>query len=96
MADVVDYDIQSWTQDAIVLRREDLCSLDIFTIDLNTKAVTGAGQPANQDSEYCKTYGNDSKKEWGFQLSKGFDVYWGLKQKARPFPLRVIQTMFGN
>src|ERR1035437_5319196 len=47
VADVVDYDIQSWTQDVIVLRREYPCAIEVFTIDLNTKTASGAGHRVN-------------------------------------------------
>ena len=53
MADVIDNDIQSWTSDAIVMRRDDLCATEIFTIDLNTKAVTGAGHATHQTDAFC-------------------------------------------
>ena len=47
------------------------------------------------DNEYCKIYG-DTEKSWSYQLSSGFKVYWEQKQKARPLPLRLIQTLFGD
>ena len=43
MCEIVEYDIQSWTPDAIVLRRDFPYAIELFTIDLNTKAVSGAG-----------------------------------------------------
>lgn len=95
MAEVVDYDIQSWTADAIVLRRDFPCSTELFTIDLNTKAVTGAGHRINDQEPLCKMDKSD-KSNWVFRLSNGFNVYWGLRQKARPLMLRVIQSIFGN
>jgi hypothetical protein len=95
MADVVNYDIQSWTQDAIVLRRDSLCATELFTIDLNTKAVSGAGHRNNDYPMLCKTETSD-KAEWTYQLTNGFNIYWGLRQKARPLVLRVIQSTFGN
>jgi hypothetical protein len=95
MVDVVDYDIQSWTPDAIVLRKDDLCATELFTIDLNTKAVTGAGHTTNETNAYCATNQSD-KKTWTFQLSNGFKTYWEMRQKARPLPLRVIYSLLGN
>ncbi len=95
MSDVVDYDIQSWTPDAIVLRKDDLCATTLFTVDLNTKAVTGAGHATHENESFCKL-GASEHKNWTLQLSNGFQTYWGLRQKARPWPLRVIQSMLGN
>ena len=95
LADVVDYEIQSWTHDSIVLRKDDLCATELFTIDLNTKAVTGAGHTAHESDAFCKM-GHTEKKSWTFQLSNGFKTYWELRQKARPLPLRVFQSLFGN
>jgi len=95
MVDSVDYEIQSWTADAIVMRKDDLCATEIFTIDLNTKAVTGAGHTDHETNAYCA--GNHSEpKAWSLQLANGFQTYWALRQKARPMPLRVIYSLFGN
>ncbi|WP_263418414.1 hypothetical protein [Terriglobus albidus] len=96
MAELVTYDIQSWTPDAIVMRRDYECATELFTIDLNTRAVTGAGHKTNQDQPGCKVNIFDGKETWTYQLVKGFDVYWAFQTKARPFPLSVIQSMFGN
>jgi hypothetical protein len=62
MSDLVEYDVESWNEASIVLRNDSLCVSEVFTIDLNTKAVSGAGHPIN-DSEYCKIYGGTEKLE---------------------------------
>ena len=95
MTDVVEYDVESWTAAAIVLRLDAPCATEVFTIDLNTKSVSGAGHSINKDGASCKIYGG-KEESWSYQLSNGFDVYWGQRQKARPLPLRLIQTAFGN
>jgi hypothetical protein len=95
MADVVEYDIESWTASSIVLRLDAPCATEVYTIDLNTEAVTGAGHLINQDGEYCKMY-SSKEKSWNYQLSDGFSVYWEERKKARPLALRLIQTLFGN
>ena len=41
MADLKKYDIRSWTADAMVFVDEDDCSTTVFTVDLNTKTVSG-------------------------------------------------------
>jgi hypothetical protein len=94
-ADLTDYDVESWTDAAIILRNAYPCATEVFTIDLNTDAVTGAGHPTNQDSDYCRVYGG-KEKSWTYQLTDGFKVYWEQRQKARPLALRLFQTLFGN
>ena len=100
MSDVVEYDVQSWTPDAIVMRRDFPCSTEIFTIDLNTKAVTGAGHRINENDLFCKSPSpaepQKERSTWTYRLSNGFQIYWELRQKARPVFLRVIQSLFGN
>ena len=98
MSEIVEYDIQSWTPDAIVLRRDFLCATELFTIDLNTKAVSGAGHSINENDLFCKSpsKSQNERRTWTYQLSNGFQIYWGLRQKARPLLLRVIQSIFGN
>jgi len=95
MTDLISYDIQSWTADAIVMVRDNLCTTEIFTIDLNTKAVTGAGHTTHETDAICAS-NKDDKKAWSYQLGNGFKTYWELRQKARPMPLRVIYSIFGN
>jgi hypothetical protein len=94
-ADLVRYDIQSWTNDAIVMRNDGLCTTQVYTIDLNTKSVTGYGQTANADTEYCKVFGG-VEDHWSYKMVPGFGVYWSLHQNARPTMLKVIQAFFGN
>jgi hypothetical protein len=89
------YEIVSWTPASIVFKNEDTCSRELFTIDLNTHTVSGAGRLINQNSTFCKL-NFKSKEEWTFALSSGFKIYWDLRQKARPYPLRVIHSLFGN
>jgi hypothetical protein len=67
----------------------------VFTIDLTTKSVSGAGHPTNNDSDYCKLYGG-KEESWKYQLSNGFNIYWEERRKARPLPLRLFQAFFGN
>ncbi len=93
LAHVVEYEIQSWTPDAIVLRREYLCATELFTIDLNTKSVSGAGHKV--DASFCGM-SKDDKASWTLELSDSFKVYWELRQRARPWPLRVIQSALGD
>jgi hypothetical protein len=38
----------------------------------------------------------DEKQAWSYQLVKGFDIYWKLRQNARSLVLRVFQSFFGN
>lgn len=93
--ELVEYEVESWSAAAIVLRLDDLCTTEVFTIDLNTKSVSGAGHRIKKDDAYCKLYGG-SEESWRYQLSNGFNVYWEQRKKARPLPLRLIQTLFGN
>ena len=94
-ADLVEYDVDSWTAESIVLRNDAPCATEVFTIDLNTEAVTGAGHPINKGSDFCKVYGT-KETSWNYRLSDGFKIYWEQRQKARPLPLRLVQTLFGN
>ena len=95
MTDLVSYDIQSWTPDAIVMVRDEFCATEVFTIDLNTKAVTGAGHTTHETDAFCMS-NKSEKNTWSFQLGNGFKTYWELRQRARPMPLRVIYSFFGN
>ncbi len=95
ISDLVEYDLESWTAAAIVLYNDGPCVTEVFTIDLNTKTVSGAGHRINKDGAFCEMYpGKD--ESWNYQLSDGFKVYWEKREIARPFLLRLIQTLFGN
>ncbi len=43
MADITKDDIQSWTLNAIVMRKDDICTSEVFTIDLNANPRLAAG-----------------------------------------------------
>jgi hypothetical protein len=96
-SEVVEHDVQSWTSEAIVLKDTFPCAEEIYTIDLNTKAVSGAGHRINSDTSLCLlSPAAAGETDWGYRLENGFPVYWDLRKKARPWPLRVIQSLFGN
>jgi hypothetical protein len=94
-SDLVEYDVDSWTAASIVLRNDAPCASEMYTIDLITKAVSGAGHLTNRQDPFCKRFAG-SEDDWTYRLTSGFDVYWRERQKARPLPLRLIQTLFGN
>ncbi len=94
-SDLVQYDIRTWTADSIVFVNEQECAETVYTIDLNTKTVSGAGHLTNQDTISCKM-NFESKDHWSFLLTNGFTVYWEQRQNARPKLLRVVQAAFGN
>lgn len=93
--DLNTFKIKSWTPNAIVFVNEEICATEVYTVDLNTKAVSGAGHLTNKETDYCKM-GFKGKENWTLLLSNGFNVYWELRKKARPLPLRLVQTLFGN
>ena len=95
LSDLATYDIRSWTADSIVFVDEGDCSVTVYTIDLNTQTVSGAGHLTNQDTISCKM-NFKSKDNWSFILTNGFNVYWEQRKNARPLLLRVLQAAFGN
>ena len=98
MVEAQDHDIASWTADSIVLRDEASCATETFTIDLRTKVVSGVGELTHQDEKYCKSFliASHPEQHWSYRMENGFKVYWELRNKARPWPLRVLHAMFGN
>ena len=95
VSEVVDYELQTWTDKSISLRNESPCAEELYTIDLVTSMVSGAGRRINKDSSFCKTMAGE-EEEWSYRLSDGFPVYWELRKQSRPTLLRVLQTGFGN
>jgi hypothetical protein len=94
MSDLVEYEVESWSTTTIVFKTDSLCTTEVFTIDLKTESVNGAGH-RNKDEKFCNPF--ESKEEhWNYRLSDGFKVYWEQRQRARPLPLRIIQSFFGN
>ena len=94
-SDLVQYDIRTWMADSVVFVNEQECADTVYTIDLNTKTVSGAGDLTIQDTISCKM-NFESKDHWSFLLTNGFTVYWEQRQNARPKLLRVVQAAFGN
>jgi len=96
--ELLEYPIDSWSDTTIVFKNDDLCTSEVFTIDRKTKTVNGFGHPENHatDSNYCKVSYKGKEKDWSYHLVNGFNVYWEQRQKARPYLLRMIQSLFGN
>lgn len=90
--DIETFTIQQWTPSAVIYADEGLCSTTIYTIDLGTHVVSGAGHLTNQGDLSCKM-NFKSKEQWSLLLSNGFNVYWRLHQAARPWLLRVLQAL---
>ena len=80
-----------------MFKNESPCGLEVFTIDRSTKSVNGVGHLINADWPLCNIGHNPQREtKWAYHFVDGFKVYWELRQKARPMPLRLIQTLFGN
>jgi len=94
MSELVEYEIESWSDTTIVFKNDNPCTTEVFTIDLKTKMVNGVGH-RNKDVKFCNPFGS-KEDNWNYRLSDGFNVYWEQRQKARPLPLRLFQTLFGN
>lgn len=90
--ELVEYEIESWSDTTIVFRNDFQCFSEVFTIDLKTKSVNGIGRAIAPKNEGCRL----QNSEWSYHLIDGFKVYWEQKQKARPLLLRLIQTLLGN
>ncbi|MFC3652843.1 hypothetical protein ACFONN_14895 [Dyella humi] len=59
--------------------------------------ASGAGHRINNDTPLCKlSPAAAGEAEWQYRMESGFPVYWEMRRKARPWPLRVIQFFFGN
>ena len=59
--------------------------MTVYTIDLNTQTVSGAGHLTNQDTISCKM-NFKSKENWSFLfLTNGFNVYWEQRMRGRCF-----------
>jgi len=95
IAEVVDYDLASWTDSSIVLRRDLPCAQEVYTIDLQTNVVSAAGKRVNDDDPFCKTRSVTSH-EWTYRLADGFPQYWKMRQEARPWALKMFAALFGN
>lgn len=96
-SEVVEHDVQSWTDQSIVIKDINLCVEEVYTIDRNTKTVSGVGRRINSDTTFCKlSPAAAGETEWGYRMENGFPIYWDVRSKARPWPLRVIQSFFGH
>lgn len=92
VADLITYEIESWSPTAIVMYENGACARDVITIDLITKTVNGVMQPAGD--EYCKKNREGDAKS--FRLEDGYTVWSQEREKAYPLPLRLLSAFFGG
>jgi hypothetical protein len=64
-------------------------------MDTNTESLSGLGRATNDENTWCKSHPS-TERECTYRMEDGFKVYWALRQKERPAPLRVIQSFSGN
>jgi hypothetical protein len=96
-AELIEYEIESWSPTTVVFKLDDPwhCIVETFTIDLLTKSVNGIGRVTkdatdNIDCKYAKEEG------WNYHLVNGSKVDQEQRQKARPYPYRLLQALFGH
>jgi hypothetical protein len=97
LVDTFDYNIVSWTPSAIVMENINSCSTEMFTIDLNTRKVTGAGYATNKDKDQCKFTAwapkEGREENWQYQMEDGSRIYQEQRKKAQPFFLKLIEIL---
>jgi len=95
-AQLVEYEVKSWTKNSIVYSEQNLCSETIFTIDLNSKTVTGVERFANNapNKDFCQP--KSSNKNTVYKLENGYTVYNNLRKEASPYFLKLVFALFGN
>ena len=84
------YKVINWSNGIINFQKDDMCYQENFTINQNTKSVNGLGK--YKKIKECNT--NEKTQEIKYQLISGWDVYWELMKKERPFLLRIIGSIF--
>jgi len=97
MSDLIEYDIQSWTKDAIVFSKYGICYEEVYTIELNSKTVNGVEKFVDNSPTkgYCKDPGPRHRFNT-FILENGFAVHRSLTREASPWLLKVVFSLFGN
>jgi hypothetical protein len=73
MSELAEYVVQRWTKESIVLGNDGECAEEIYSIDLNTKAVSGAGRRIHSDDPICKVFAS-AETEWatGWRVAPRF------------------------
>lgn len=72
-----------------------LCGDEVYTIDLNTIAVSGAGRRNGKGAHLCDDQAG-AEGPWSYRMESGFPVYWRERDEARPALLCVMQGIFGH
>lgn len=96
-AEIIEYDIVSWTKDTLIFKQSDFCYDHIYTIDLNAQVVNGV-EKFTTDSpapKYCKPPEKYAQPVT-YILEDGLKVYNDLRIKKRPWLLKVISSLFGG
>jgi len=92
---LIEHEITSWANGVVTYTDESLCGTETYSINIETKSVSGIGRAAHDDIQFCKAH-PPTEREWAYTMETGFDVYWKLRQASRPAALRFLQSLFGN
>jgi len=93
-SDLNEYPIQSWSATTIVFTDDGLCATNIYTVDLKTETINWVGHTIDGPKGLCWPTASNGN-HWSYQLEAGSPTYWKLRDKARPFLMRLMQTAFG-
>jgi hypothetical protein len=96
-AEIIKYDIVSWTPDTLIFKQSGFCYDQIYTIDLNAEVVNGVEKfttdsPVPQSCKPPEKYAQPVT----YRLEDGLKVYNDLRIKKRPWLLKVISSLFGG
>jgi hypothetical protein len=91
--DLVEYEIELWTDSMLVFKNKDYCVSTVITIDRKIKTVSGVGRFTNMDTRVCE---GATDKGWTVYLTDGYKVYWEQRRKVGSIPLRLIRMLPGN
>lgn len=95
MADLIEYPIERWDNGIVVFKSDADCATELFTIDLMSETVNGAGRATNPDAAICK-FRPGKEEKWTYRLADGFPVYWAMRAQSRPLPLKLFHALFGR
>lgn len=90
------HDISRWDGNIISIAETTLCSDETFELNGNASTLVHDVKPTDSTASFCKPPPGEARRSEHYELSKGFDVYWAMRQSARPRLLKAIQALFGN
>jgi hypothetical protein len=74
------HDVSRWEGNVVTISEVNLCSDESFELNGDSSTLVHDVKPTGATNPVCKPMSGEVERPEHYELSKGFDVYWAMRQ----------------